>query len=162
MLEPLFFKNNSIDYIYFEHALEHFDEVDGYNLLQQFFNILKPTGVVRIVTPSLDTYLEKYNNWLSNTNLEHKQKFDNETQFLNFAFFGENISNDIKFLNGMKSHQVGHKFIYSKSNLIEKLHKIGYNTNVCKYNISEHEELQNLESRPDYNDIIVEATKNVE
>jgi|688.fasta_scaffold27798_4 predicted SAM-dependent methyltransferase len=160
LLEPLPFKNNSIDYIYFEHALEHFDEVDGYSLLQQFFNILKPMGIVRIVTPSLDTYLERYNDW-SSASSEHKQKFHNETQFLNFAFFGENISDDIKFLNGMKSQQVGHKFLYSKVNLIQKLQKIGFSINMCKYNISEYEELKNLESRPDYKDIIIEATKNV-
>ena len=49
----------------------------------------------------------------------------------------------------------------SKVNLIQKLQKIGFSINICKYNISEYEELQNLESRPDYKDIIIEATKNV-
>jgi predicted SAM-dependent methyltransferase len=161
LLKPLPFIENSIEYIYFEHALEHFDEVDGFVLLEQFFKILKPSGVVRIVTPNLDTYIDRYMNWNSEENYARMQQFNDQTQFLNYAFFGESINNNIKFLNNMISTEIGHKFLYSKSNLCFKLEKIGFNIKICSYNFSEHNVLNKIETRPDYKDLIIEATKNV-
>lgn len=161
LLKSLPFDDNSIDYIYFEHALEHFDEVDGFNLLKDFFRVLKPSGVIRIITPSLDTYIERYLNWNDEENITRTQEFYDQTQFLNYAFFGESVNSNIKFLNNMISKQIGHKFIYSKINLISKLKIIGFNINICKYKESQYEVFNNLETRPNYKDLIVEITKNV-
>jgi predicted SAM-dependent methyltransferase len=162
LTKPLNFDNNSVDYIFFEHTLEHFDEVDGFNLLQEFYRILKKDAVVRIVTPSLDTYIDRYFNWNSELNYrhDHRNVFSNETQFLNYAFFGENVTKDIKFLNGMISCEVGHKFIYSKKDIFSKCEKINFREiNFCDYKKSKFSELSNLETRPDYTDIIVELIK---
>lgn len=161
LTKTLPFSDNTIDYFYFEHALEHFDEVDGLNLVKEFYRTLKPDGVVRIITPSLDTYIKRYLNWYDKENLLRTQQFHDETQFLNYAFFGESINNNIKFLNNMNSKQIGHKFIYSKNNLMSKLQNIGFNVNVCEYNSSKHKIFDKIETRPDYKDLIFEATKNV-
>lgn len=160
LLQPLPFENNSVDYIYFEHALEHFDEVDGFKLMKEINRVLKLKGTIRIVTPSLDTYINRYLNWKDDINNNHRQIFHNETQFLNYAFFGENVNDDIKFLNNLKSQQVGHKFLYSTKNLINKLNDLGFNSEICEYKVSKHSHLHNLETRPDYKDLIIEATKN--
>jgi len=159
LLQKLPFEDNTVDFIYFEHALEHFDEIDGYRLLQEFYRVLKLSGVVRIVTPSIDTYIKRYLDWFSPINSLHIEKFDDETQFINYAFFGENITNNIKFLNGMQSQEIGHKFIYSKNNLSKKLQKIGFNYEICSYNDSKYDCFKNIETRPNYEDLIFEATK---
>jgi predicted SAM-dependent methyltransferase len=160
LLQPLKFESDSIDYIYFEHALEHFDEVDGFKLLVEFHRILKNNAIARIVTPSLDSYLNRYLNWESSENNIHKERFNNQTEFLNYAFFGESINSNIKFLNNLISSEIGHKFIYSKNDLTTKLKRIGFKEiKNCQYKNSDDLILNNLESRPDYNDIILEIKK---
>jgi predicted SAM-dependent methyltransferase len=160
LLKPLKFENESVDFIFFEHAIEHFDEVDGFNLLKEFHRILKKNGVVRIATPSLDTYINRYLKWDSELNAEHKKYFSSETQFLNYAFFGENTTINIKFLNNMQSSEIGHKYIYSEKDIIEKCKKINFkNVYFCDYGISYFAELNNLETRTDNKDIILELVK---
>ena len=161
LTKKLPFDSNTINFIYFEHALEHFDEVDGYELLKEFFRILKKDGIARIITPSLDTYIKRFLEWENDSlNHLHKTQFHNNTQFLNYAFFGENISKGIKFLNGLQSQEVGHKFLYSEKNLTNKCKEVGFNDiKLCDYRQSQHKNFQNLETRPDYKDLIVELTK---
>lgn len=160
LLSPLPFENNSIDFIYFEHTLEHFDEVDGFKILQEIFRVLKLGGVSRIITPSLDTYIKRYLEWNSEINKTHKDIFFNETQFLNYAFFGENETKGIKFLNNMSSCEIGHKFIYSKKDIFLKCKEIKFSQiNFCNYRKSNFIELNNMEIRPDYLDIILEIIK---
>jgi predicted SAM-dependent methyltransferase len=53
------FKNNSADYIYMSHVLEHLYKNDGEHLLQEIFRVLKPGGIVRIGVPDLDLELLK-------------------------------------------------------------------------------------------------------
>ena len=70
LTKKLPFDSNTINFIYFEHALEHFDEVDGYELLKEFFRILKKDGIARIISPSLDTYIKRFLEW-ENDSLNH-------------------------------------------------------------------------------------------
>jgi predicted SAM-dependent methyltransferase len=44
LLHTFPFDNNSVDFIFFEHAVEHFDEVDGYKIMQEIHRVLKPGG----------------------------------------------------------------------------------------------------------------------
>lgn len=158
--KPLSFESDSVDYIYFEHALEHFDEVDGFNLLKEMCRVLKQNGVVRVVTPSLDTYLFRYLNWNNEINSSHRKNFQSPEQFLNYAFFGENVSNDLKFLNNMRSSTIGHKFLYSKDDLINKAKIAGFtNINLCQYKKSSYEVFNNIETRDDNLDLILELVK---
>ena len=41
-----------------EHTNEHILYSDNYNLLKELFRTMKPGGVIRIVVPDLDKYLE--------------------------------------------------------------------------------------------------------
>lgn len=160
LLEKLPFSDNSVNFIYFEHALEHFDEVDGFNLLNEFHRVLVSDGVIRLITPSLDTYIKRYLNWNDDINVNHRTTFNSAEQFLNYAFFGENITSDIKFLNNKKSSNIGHKYIYSEKDLLNKCNKIAFKKSyVCKYNVSSYEELNNKETRVDNLDLIVELIK---
>lgn len=160
---PLPYENNSVDLIYSEHFFEHLDEVDGFTLLQDCYKKLKPNGTLRISMPSLDEVLKIYNTWDTDYHLFHPyiKRFSNSSQFINWAFFGESSTLEKnKFLNGLKSTNDGHKFLYSKKDLFNKLNLIGYKKiDFVQKNISTNENLRNLESRVQICDLTVEAIK---
>lgn len=160
---PLPYEDNSVDLIYSEHFFEHLDEVDGFTLLQDCYKKLKPNGTLRISMPSLDEVLKIYNTWDTNYQYFHPhiKKFSNAFQFINWAFFGESSTLEKnKFLNGITSTNDGHKFLYSKQDLTNKLNIIGYKKiDFVEKNISINENLRNLESRVQICDLTVEATK---
>lgn len=159
LLQKMHFENNSIDFIFFEHAIEHFDEVDGLFIIQECSRILKKGGIIRILTPSLDTYVRRFTDWYGDFNTKHRKHFLSRTAFFNYAFYGEHTTG-LKFLDGKKSLPTGHKFIYSFEDLESKLKKCGF-TEIIKQNlrISKHPELSNIDCRIDNLDIILEAKK---
>ena len=160
LLDTLPFETNSIDYIYFEHGLEHFDEMDGFKILEEIYRVLKIKSVARIVTPSLDTYINRYLNWNSDINIDHRNIFYSPEQFLNYAFFGENTTENIKFLNGKLSSNIGHKYIYSKNDLIKKVKSLNFDEcNIKEYKKSNYMALNGLETRKDNLDLIIEMIK---
>ena len=60
LLEPLSFKNNSIDLVYHANLLEHFDRSDGYKFLKDNYRILKKDGILRISVPNLENICREY------------------------------------------------------------------------------------------------------
>jgi len=164
LLHTFPFDNNSVDFIFFEHAVEHFDEVDGYKIMQEIHRVLKPGGIFRCSTPSLDTYIRRYIDWDSDFNKRHKSLFGTRTRFLNFAFMAEAMSG-LKYMDGKFATNDGHKYIYSVEDLHEKLINIGFTKVIdAPLSESEFEELTNIDYRgrhgyPDNLDIILEATK---
>jgi len=160
--KPLPFENNSISFFFSEHFFEHLDEVDGFNLLKHLYDKLCVGGVLRISMPYLDEILNTYYNWdVKKNNHLYLSRFKSKDQFLNFAFFGESsTSQSIKFLSNITSTNDGHKFIYSKEDITKKLKDIGFKVISFKdKNISEFEELKNLETREQICDLILEAIK---
>lgn len=156
------FERESLDYAYSEHFLEHLDEVDGFNFMVNCYNSLKQNGVLRLSLPSLDKILHMYNDY---DNQKHKNiwfsKFRNKEQFLNFVMFGESSTAEIiKFHNHIHSTNDGHKYLYSKQDLFEKLYKCGFSQ---VYEVEKNEssflELKDLETRESLNDITIEAIK---
>ncbi len=52
--DKLNFEDNTFDFIYSEHFLEHFFMDEALELVKEFYRILKPYGVVRTVVPDAD------------------------------------------------------------------------------------------------------------
>lgn len=52
--DRLEFEDNTFDFIYSEHVLEHFFLDEALDLLRECYRILKPNGVIRIVVPDAD------------------------------------------------------------------------------------------------------------
>lgn len=52
--------DNSVDFVYTSHVLEHFNLSDGYHLLSECFRILKPGGHARIVVPDTELLARNY------------------------------------------------------------------------------------------------------
>ena|SRR3990167_9688126 len=54
------FPDNSVDYIYACHLLEHFRRDETQTILKEWYRVLKPGGVIRIAVPDFDAIVEVY------------------------------------------------------------------------------------------------------
>jgi predicted SAM-dependent methyltransferase len=59
----LFFADNSASAIFSEHCLEHITRDECRRVLKELFRILEPGGVVRIIVPDAELYIQCYNEW---------------------------------------------------------------------------------------------------
>lgn len=56
------YKNESVDIIYACHVLEHFSRWKFKYVLQRWYELLKPNGILRISVPDFDKVVKAYNN----------------------------------------------------------------------------------------------------
>jgi len=131
MRDSLPFKNNEIDYIYSNHALEHITHAEAYEFLKECYRVLKLDGVLRIIIPCID---RAYNNMDDRYRkyLEDDGKPEDKTYG---QFTVERISFDF-----------GHKAIYTDKLLFTLLQIIGFEVKECEFERSGHRELDNLTS----------------
>ena len=140
---PLPYQNNSINFIYNEHFIEHLTYDQGFLLLKECYRVLMPTGVLRISTPNLEWIVEKY--------VEN-----NITEWANIRF------NPISkcFMLNESLRRWGHQFVYDPPELKNILRLSGFHTlKQCEWRKSNFSELSMLESRLYHKEIIIEATK---
>ena len=109
------FPDASIDFIYAEHVLEHFDYKDLLNLVKDCYRVLKPNGEFSVVVPDAAIYLKAYNNpdsfdyrkyCLYEFGLTYKTKID----YVNYIFY-------------MDGH---HRYMFDKVNLLVILSDCGF------------------------------------
>ena len=124
--------SESFDFVYSEHMIEHVSFEDGRNMLEECNRILKPFGVIRVVTPSLGFLSrvissdrgileDRYRNWSVTTWVPEAPQVTN-------AFF---LNNFVR--------QWDHKFIYDRETLELSLRLSGFEPVVsCELNKSEH------------------------
>lgn len=142
-------KDNSVDFFFQEHAIEHFSAKDGKWLLSQCYKKLKPGGVLRIATPDLaevvhDCYTGQ---WRS-------------AKWLTEVPQGKTITTMAEYLNiGMRDWD--HKFLYDEETLKKYLIEVGFtyeNIIRTEWGRGCYVETQNLETRED-SKLILEAIK---
>lgn len=142
------FKNDSVNFIFNEHFLEHLTVKEGQIFLKECRRVLKRGGVLRISMPDLERSVKEYfnENWKED-NKEAFEKFD-----LTF------IQTRAERLN-MAFRWWGHQWLYDKEELERRLKEAGfYQIEFCKLNESKHSELKNLETRNE-SILIAEVTK---
>ena len=121
---------NGLEYVYGEHFLEHLSLEGAIAFLNNVWKSLKPGGVIRLSTPSIEWVLSTHFN-LSETN---PQRRIDSTFSMNRAF-----------------HGWGHQFIYSKDFLQSLLDNLGWQKVIfCEYGKSEHSSLQGIERHGNY------------
>jgi len=142
--EGLPFEENSIDFIYNEHFVEHFTYEEGEKVLREFWRCLKKEGVLRIATPDLDFLVQIYN-----------KDFKNQDWFpAGFEF----VKTKGMAMN-MAFRWWGHQYVYNEEELTGQLVKVGFqNIKRCELNKSNYPELSNLETRKE-STLILEAVK---
>jgi predicted SAM-dependent methyltransferase/glycosyltransferase involved in cell wall biosynthesis len=142
------FENNSADFIFNEHFLEHLTWDEGLQAVKEFMRVLKPGGVLRIAMPDLGRSVRIYQdeNWKEN-NSEYFEKY--ELAFVETR--AQNLNIDFR--------SWGHKHLYDFEEL-ERLQKEAGCDNIWRrfFRESIHKELRGLETRNE-STLIVEIEK---
>lgn len=60
LLNGIPYANNTFDFVYNSHILEHFAKEDGELFIAECFRVLKPGGVLRTVVPDLEAIVRNY------------------------------------------------------------------------------------------------------
>lgn len=134
--KPFLLPDSSFNFIYSEHLLEHLDYHQAKNMLNECYRVLKPNGIIRITTPSLEFLLDLY--------FHPEKELNNE--YLKYDSKRFNLPcNPVYSIN--QFHILwGHKIIYDEKTLKEFLHETGFiNIKKCEVGKSEHIELNNIE-----------------
>ncbi|MBY0113790.1 MAG: methyltransferase domain-containing protein [Phycisphaerales bacterium] len=117
--------DGSCDFVYSEHFYEHFSLADGFQMACEWARVLKPGGVVRVVTPDLTrearmylgeqlptdaaTYMTHKRRWLGERRAQESRRFLTPAMLLNF---------------GMRLD--GHQFVYDFETLRAQLQAAGF------------------------------------
>jgi predicted SAM-dependent methyltransferase len=63
------FNDNSVDLIYCSHALQYFDRIEAFQVLKEWYCVLKENGVLRVAIPNFEAIVEVYRKY---KDLEHR------------------------------------------------------------------------------------------
>jgi predicted SAM-dependent methyltransferase len=133
-------ENATFDYVFSEHMIEHVPYEGGHNMLKESFRILKPGGIVRIVTPSLGFIVRIVSS--------DRSKFEQGyfEWFLRTVLPDAPIRSNAFFFN-IFVRDWGHTFIYDHQTLRHSMQAAGFtDITTCTLNQSSHRELANLEN----------------
>ena len=134
------YDDNSVDYIFSEHMIEHISYQDGKFMLEESFRVLKSGGKIRISTPDLKFLI----------NLYTEDKTDLQKKYIDYSVnhksYNVSIGTDTFIINNFVRDWY-HTFIYDEKTLKSLLESIGF-SDVKSYLISESEDenLKNLEN----------------
>ena len=140
--KPLPLAKGQVRFVYTEHFVEHIEREDAVRLFSRVRDAMAPGGVLRISTPDLAKLVADYQ-------AGHVIKMEHG------GWFPETPCRMIN--EGMRYW--GHVFVYDEPELVALLKECGFSDiRRVKWGESDHPELRNLESRPDFADLIFEAT----
>lgn len=112
--------DNSIDFVYSSHMIEHLYRKDAINFLTEILRILKIGGRIRLVLPDLEKLIESYNQTKDADNFMRGS--------LLYEIEESNLSNRFKmFFLGPRKHQ----WMYDSKSLIKLIEVIGFKEIVC-------------------------------
>lgn len=112
------FDDNSFDYIFSEHQIEHLNYMQGLIMLKECFRVLKPDGKIRITTPDLESFINLY-----------KNPGEIEKAYIDYTIkrlFPELEQNKKIFVLNNLFTNFGHRFIYDKNTLETNLKTTGF------------------------------------
>ncbi len=160
-------KDDSFDYIFSEHFIEHIKFEQAVFHLEECYRILKRGGKIRIVTPDLEALTNMHNN----KNIDEIQKEyldDTYEMWLKAGNFPKrNELLDVFTINNF-FYSWGHKFIYDLKTLYYIINKCGFSeVKQCKLGSSEDKNFNGIETHHldtsvrmnNYESIVVEAVK---
>jgi predicted SAM-dependent methyltransferase len=138
---PLPLAPGQVRFVYSEHFIEHIDRDAARSLLKRVREAMASGAAIRLSTPDLAKLVDDYRSGRV-IRMEHGAWFpDTPCRMLN---------------EGMRLW--GHVFVYDEPELVALLKECGFSDiRRVKRGESDHPELRGLESRPDFDDLIVEA-----
>lgn len=145
---PLPIPENSVDYIFNEHFIEHLTVEESRAALKDMLRVLKPGGVLRIAMPDLADVFDLYSeeSWkkrpvIKNHNFQYVQT---RAELVNMSF-----------------SWWGHRWLYDWEELTRRLKEVGCKRGSyrrCEFGRSSHKDLRGLETRQG-SILIAEVTK---
>jgi predicted SAM-dependent methyltransferase len=118
--------DESVDYVYSSHWLEHLYKEDAERLLGEAVRVLKPGGCIRICVPDLEHVVSQY----------HKGNKEKALEY---------------FYSVSRGGELGsHHYLYDEEMLEAVLHKVGFRSIVkCAYQQGQTPDLAKLDNRPE-------------
>ena len=131
---------NSFDFAFTEHVIEHMPYNVGKNMLSETYKSLKPSGVIRVSTPSLQFLIDLYED-------DEKEIHKDYIEWNSSLFIKDSSPHDAISVFNNYVRDWGHVYIYDEKSLTSMLESVGF-TDVLVVSIgqSEHDSLQNLEN----------------
>ena len=135
------FKEETFDYIFSEHVIEHISYRDGVKMLMECIRILKPSGKIRISTPDLAFLVD----------LTRPDKSDLQRAYIKWAanaFLPDAPDDNEVFVINNFVRNWGHTFIYDEKTLRGAMTSAGF-TAITKFDQHESNDaaLCNLENQ---------------
>jgi predicted SAM-dependent methyltransferase len=139
--KPLPLPDGRVRLVYTEHFIEHIAREDAVKLLSHARKVMAPGAVLRVSTPDLRKLASDYI----------------EDRIVRMEHGGWYPQSPCQMINeGMRMW--GHVYLYDQAELTGLLRECGFaEVRRLNWGESEHAELRNLESRPDFGDLILEA-----
>lgn len=108
------FPDNSVDFIYSSHFLEHLSYANGQTILQEAMRVLKPGAEVSICVPDARMYIDAYLG---------KRKLDSHREYWQPAFIsdqGIDLLNYVAYMGGE------HACLFDQEGLVTRLTRAGF------------------------------------
>lgn len=156
LLKGIPLADDSVNFIYSSHFIEHLSFEEGKNLLTDCYRILKSQGWIRIVCPDLKLITSKY----MKTDLNYPLFKASKQSDLSFAFIKSlHLSENRNFLSRFLSPGDIHRSMYDFDSLSYLLKLSGFKTiKLRKFKNGVTPDLELLDNRPEES-IYVEAQK---
>ncbi len=136
-LRPFPFEDNTLDFVFCEHFIEHITRESGLVCMREVLRCLKPGGVFRVTTPDLTQFIGLFAPALDATQTRYIDEF--------------RVLSDLdrltpcRLLNIMM-HGFQHQYLYTEKELIEHLSEAGFSRfESAELGESRHEALRNIE-----------------
>jgi len=130
------FYDNTVDFVYSSHFLEHLFRKDALALLKESYRVLKPGGTVRVCIPDLQYAISLYTSGKK-----------------------EKMLQDYFFVEDLESSLARHKYMYDLELLEAALRDAGFTgIEKLKYREGKTPDLETLDNRPE-DTLFVEAVK---
>ena len=134
------FDDDSFDFVFSEHMIEHITYLQGQHMLSECFRVLNPNGKVRMATPDLAFLIGLYQNDKSELQNGYVEWFGDN-------FIGIRTLHREPFVINFLMSLFGHQFIYDEQTLRECFSKAGFiSITKCTVGESAHEEFTGLEN----------------
>lgn len=142
------FPDNSIDFIFNEHFIEHLSYEEAFDFLKESYRVIKYGGVLRTSFLDLDTLIDSYIN-----------DYWREMEWVKLIK-AQWYPSGCFMLNKCIRENGKHKYMYNIPEMVRRLSEAGFNESniyTCRANQSGFPELKNIEKRADSS--VVEAIK---
>ena len=131
--------DEAFDFVFSEHMIEHIPFQDAFTMLKECHRVLKPGGVVRIVTPDLQFLWRLY----------EPSRSELEARYIDWSldtYDLPKVSNQAAIVINNFVRDWGHLFIYDEETLQALFQRTGFTTCVrAVLGQSDHPELRDLE-----------------